>query len=74
MGNVLKLRELRRRGIPDLQPVDIIAHNLAQMRRQRGPVNLLAAAALANALVDLDDDAREPVLVDVDLLVVGYLA
>lgn len=44
------------------------------MRRQRAPVNLIAATASAHALRNVKDDAREAVLVDKDLLVVGHLA
>lgn len=44
------------------------------MRRQRASVNLGAAAGPAHALRDIEDDARESVLVDKDFLVVRHLA
>ncbi len=44
------------------------------MGRQGGAVDLGAAAGPADALGDVEDDAREAVLVDVDLLVVGNLS
>ncbi len=51
----------------------MVANNLLEVRRQRATIYLSRAAVVADALVDLDDDARETVLVDVDFLVVGYL-
>lgn len=44
------------------------------MRRQGAAVDLGAAAGPADALRDVEDDAREAVLVDEDLLGVGHLA
>lgn len=44
------------------------------MRRQRRAVDLGPPARGADALGDLDDDAGEAILVDVDLLVVRNLA
>lgn len=44
------------------------------MGREGAAVDLGAGAGPADALGDVEDDAREAVLVDVDLLVVGDLS
>lgn len=44
------------------------------MRRQGAAVDLGSGARGADSLGDVEDDASEAVLVDVDLLVVGDLA
>ena len=44
------------------------------MGREGAAVDLGAGAGPADALGDVEDDAREAVLVDVDLLIVGDLS
>lgn len=44
------------------------------MRGQRTSINLRPGARLADALGDVEDDARKAILVDPDLLVVGDLS
>lgn len=66
--------ELRLGRVPHLDRVGIVTDKLLEVRRQRAPVRLETAAAGADALGDVEDDAGETVLVDVDLLVVGDLA
>lgn len=44
------------------------------MSSQGATVNLGPAALAADALGDVEDDAREAILVDVNLLVVGNLS
>lgn len=60
--------------VPDLDGVDVLADELLEVRRQGPAVDLGARARGADALRDVEDDARETVRVDPDFLVVGYLA
>jgi hypothetical protein len=65
--------ELRLGGIPDLHRLDVVAHQLLQMCRQSSSVILERAARWSDALRDVEDDAGEAVLIDVDLLAVWDL-
>jgi hypothetical protein len=68
-------RELCLGGVPHLHGIDIVAHQILKMCSQGSPVVLERARSFwSHALRDLDDDAREAILVDVDFLVVGDFA
>lgn len=66
--------KLRLRRVPNLDCIDVVAHQLLQVRREGPPVILQRTACWAHALCDVEDDAGEAVLVDVDFLVVWDLA
>ena len=67
-------RELRLSCVPDLDALDVLAHKLLEVRRHGAAVSLEPGAGRADALADVEDDAREAVFVDPGLLVVGDLA
>jgi hypothetical protein len=71
---LLEMGELGFGCVPHLDRVGVIADELLQVRGKRAPVGLEAAARGTDALSDVEDDAGEAVLVDVDFLVVGDLA
>ena len=59
--------------IPDFDGVDVRVDDILQVSCQRGAIDLGTGSWLANSLSDVEDDAGEAVLVDVDFLVVGDL-
>lgn len=72
--SLLKSRELCLGSIPDLNRVDVRADHILQMRSHGPTINLGARSRLAHALSNVEDDAREPILINPDFLVVGDLA
>ena len=73
-GDKLEASELGLGRVPDLDRVDVGANHVLEVRRHGTPVDLGAGARATDPLGDVEDDAREAVLVDPDLLVVGDLA
>lgn len=73
LGPLLEPRELGLCCVPDLKRVLVGADQLLEMRRHRAAIDLGVRAGLADALGDVEDDAREALSVDPDLLVVRYL-
>lgn len=73
LGPLLEPRELGLCCVPDLERVLVGADQLLEVRRHGAAVDLGVRARLADALGDVEDDAREALSVDPDLLVVGYL-
>lgn len=67
-------REFSFGRVPDLDRVDVRADHVFQMCGHGAAVNLGAGSGTSNALCDLEDDAREAILVDPDFLVVGDLS
>lgn len=73
-AGVLELGEDRLCRVPHLDGVDVGADQLLQMCGQGLAVDLWGATGTSNALGYVEDDARETVLVDENLLGVGDLA
>jgi hypothetical protein len=73
-ADLLESGEERRCRVPDFHPVDVVAHELFKMRYHGSPIRFYAFAGRVYALGDVDDDTREAVLVDVDLLVIWYFS
>lgn len=71
---LLHAREFSLGRVPDLDRVNVRADHVFQMCGHGAAVNLGAGSGLSNALCDLEDDAREAILVDPDFLVVGDLS
>lgn len=71
---LLEMGELCLGCVPHLDSVSIVADELLQVCGQREAVSLKAAARFADALGNVEDDAGEAILVDVDFLVVRDLA
>lgn len=71
---LLHAREFSLGRVPDLDGVNVRPDHVFQMRGHGAAVNLGAGSGLSNALCDLEDDAREAILVDPDFLVVGDLS
>lgn len=72
-GSLRELRECRASGAPYFDGVDISVYDVFQVRCEGRAVGGWSAAWHAHALCDVEDDAGEAVLVEVDLLMVGYL-
>lgn len=60
-------------GVPHAYRVGVVANQLFEMCGERFAIDLGRGAAGADTLADFKNDAREAVLVDIDLLVVGDL-
>lgn len=76
-GIRLHLRQVGKLGItrvPHLDSINVATDQVLQVCRQCPAVDLDAATGRADPLGDVDDDAGEAVLVDVDFLVVWDLA
>lgn len=71
---LLHAREFGFGRVPDLDRVDVRADHVFQMCGHGAAVNFGAGSGASNALCDLEDDAREAVLVDPYFLVVGNLS
>lgn len=72
--NILKLAELRLGRIPYFDSIGISPDQLLEVDGQGFAVDLVRGTRAADALCDIEDDAREAVLVYKDLLIVGHLA
>lgn len=70
-SHVLESREQCWCSVPNFEPVDIFFHHFLQMCSQCPAIDLRAAAFLAYALVDVKNNTRESIFVDVDFLLVG---
>ncbi len=69
-----KFRELRWGRAPYLQGANIRINDFFKMDSQGQAVGRLTAASSADSLCDIEDDASETVLVEIDLLIVRDLA
>ena len=74
MGILPQASKQRLSCIPDLDSVDIRPYQLFQVCGQGSAIDLGAAPGRADALGDVEDNASEPILIDVDLLVIGNLS
>lgn len=84
VGGVLEVRKRGLGRVPDFDRVGVVADEFFEVRSERAAVGLEVGVGRgggggggglgADALGDVEDDAGEAVLVDVDFLVVGDLA
>lgn len=59
---------------PYFDGIFVSVDDVFQVHRQGGAIDGGPGSRLPHALRDIEDDASEAVLVEVDLLVIGYLA
>lgn len=72
--DVRQVGELRHGRAPDFEQVGVGIHDILEVDGQRGAIGGVGAASGADALGDVEDDACEALLVQVDFLVIGDLA